>query len=109
MGAIFDDLKAAAGDAWNGNDMLGDMAATGLDSLDAATGGTGMLPNGKDAKEAIEGVESDYGMQKKQEGNLGNEIGTVAGGVLGLAGGPLGAVAGMDAGSKLGGFISDMF
>jgi hypothetical protein len=109
MGAIWDDLKAAGQDAWNGNNMLGDLAATGIDCFGKVTDTSELLPDGKEAKSAIEGVESDYGVQKKDQGNLGNEIGTVAGGLLGSIGGPLGAVEGMSAGSQLGGFISDLF
>jgi hypothetical protein len=108
MSAIWDDLKAAGQDAWHGNGMLGDLAATGIDTVNAFLP---VLPEGKDVKKDIDGFQTDMGapQQNPNGGNLGNEIGTVAGGAFGLMGGPLGAVAGMQAGSQLGGFIADQF
>jgi hypothetical protein len=116
MSALFDDLIVAGKDAWNGQNqnMLGDLAATGIDSVSAVSGDAAkILPEGKQARSFINGevadIQKQAGVEQPTQGNLGNKIGTVAGGLLGSVGGPMGAVAGMDAGSRVGGFISNLF
>jgi hypothetical protein len=108
--SIWGDLGGLASDAWQGKNTDGDMAAVTVDTLSKIPGLDEFLPDGGEAKSAVDGVEKWAGVPENNSGgNLGNEIGTVAGGLLGMVGGPLGAAMGMSAGSKAGGFIADLF
>jgi hypothetical protein len=108
--SIWGDIGGMASDAWNGKNTDGDLAAVGVDCLHALPEVGELMPDGEEAKAAVDGAEKWAGVPDNDSGgNLGNEIGTVAGGLLGMAGGPMGAAMGMAAGSKAGGFISDLF
>jgi hypothetical protein len=115
--SLWKDEKDMFVDAWKGGNVDGDMARLMLGGGRALSkvflgeeGGevaNSMLPDGEEAKKGVDDYETEHHMNSK--GNLGNKIGSVAGGALGLVGGPHMAAMMSGAGSRIGGFISDLF
>jgi hypothetical protein len=95
-------------DDWNGNNPVGDTAKMVMDGADQIPVVGGFLPDGTEAKSAVEDLQGGPGIQN-DHGNLGNEIGTVVGGLGGLVGGPEGIALGADVGSAVGGWLGDLF
>jgi hypothetical protein len=87
-------------DAWNGNaDVWGDVTAAALETV----------PHGSEvcdpdwARDHLNSITP--GDHHRTEGNTGNHIGTVAGGILGIGTGPAGIALGMSLGSQVGGWL----
>jgi hypothetical protein len=86
--------------AWNGDPgAAGDAAQYGVDVLHNLPGVGGFLPDGSEAKSAVDTLDGAAGQSAPAGGGSeGNHLGTIAGGILG---GPIGAVDG----SELGGWL----
>jgi hypothetical protein len=102
------DAGKALSDAWNGrSSMWGNVAATAAGASDVA--GLDVV-DPEVAKKAVNGWTGADQADPNQQGNLGNKIGTVAGGLLGgtFTGlNPCGAVGGAALGSAAGGWLAD--
>lgn len=111
------DLGKFASSAWDGNEgMWGDAAAATAGMLGAGLGaipgvGSALKMLVPDAKEARDWTNEALGANPndKSEGNMGNHIGSVLGGLAGTIFGPMGMVGGAALGSAAGGWISDLF
>ena len=102
---ILSSAGSTVSDCWNGsNKMFGNYAGTVAETL--AMGGI----NIGDGKSVAAKVNAMTGADKEKEGsgNLGNKIGTVLGGLAGLALGPTGVAGGAMLGSTAGGWIANM-
>jgi hypothetical protein len=101
----------ALSDDWNGTGRGDvDSAAVLADVGNGFTGG--IIPDGTDLRPKMDSAETQLGVPQNtnapEGGNLGNKIGTVAGGLVGSVAGPLGLAEGANYGSRLGGWLGSL-
>jgi hypothetical protein len=113
--SMWNQVRDHAVNCWTGNpDMDGSTAGVLAEGASHVPGVGALVPSGEEAS-SWTNRQMGHGPHRETQGNIGNHVGTVVGGLAGAASGLIvpgglgGAAVGMNLGSRAGGWLANQF